>query len=260
VAVTVRERVRQARSLTKGGDKLEVVRLRLLNGFEVTRHDRVIALPMSAQRLVAFLALSHRLALRGYVAGTLWPEASEAHAGASLRSSLWRLHQSRLDLVRTTRRQLGLAPGVRVDVRVMADQARRLIDPDAECRPSDFDLELLSGDLLPDWYEEWVAVEREGIRQLRLHGLEAMSRRLTEMGHYGEAIQAALAAVSEEPLRESAHIALIQAHLAEGNAAEAIRHYSSYRRTLFDELGVDPSPAMEGLLDQFRVRDIAVTL
>jgi DNA-binding SARP family transcriptional activator len=259
MAVTVRERVRQVGSRSKGGDDLNPVRLRLLNGFELIRDGQAIVLPMSAQRLVAFLALTHRWALRGYVAGTLWPEASEEHAGASLRSSLWRLHQPRLDLVRTTRRQLGLAPGVRVDVTVMAAQAGRLIDPDAECRPSDFDLEPLTGDLLPDWYEEWVAVEREGIRQLRLHGLEAMSRRLTAMGRYGEAIQAALAAVAEEPLRESARIALLHAHLAEGNVAEAIRQYSSYRRILFDELGVDPSPAMEDLLNGFRVRDVAAT-
>jgi DNA-binding SARP family transcriptional activator len=76
-----------------------------------------------------------------------------------------------------------------------------------------------------------------------------MSMRLTAMGRFGEAIQAALTAVAEDLLRESAHMALIKAHLAEGNAAEAIRHYAGYRRTLFEELGVQPSPALEALLN-----------
>ncbi len=86
-----------------------------------------------------------------------------------------------------------------------------------------------------------------GARSGQLHSLTVAHR-------YGEAIQAALAAAAEEPLRESAHLALIQAHLAEGNVGEAIRHYSAYRRTLFDELGVDPSPALEDLVHQIHVR------
>jgi DNA-binding SARP family transcriptional activator len=257
--VSVSERLRRVRPGPEGAGESDALRLQLLNGFELTRQGRVITLPMSAERLVAFLALTRRWALRAYVAGTLWPDTTEEHAAASLRSTLWRLHQRGLELVRSTRRQVGLTPGVRVDARLMAATAGRLIDPDVECRSSDFDLQLLSGDLLPDWYEEWVAVEREALRQLRLHALEALCRRLTAMGRHGEAIQAALAAVADEPLRESAHIALIRVHLAEGNVGEAIRHYTAYRRVLFDELGVDPSPVMEGLLGRFRLRSIAAT-
>jgi len=229
-------------------DESNPTRLQLLNGFELARDGRASTVPMSAQRLIAFLALTDRLALRGYVAGTLWPEASEEHATASLRSALWRLHQLGLNLVGTTRSHIGLAPGVRVDVRIMAAQAARLIDPEAECYPSDFDLSLLSGDLLPDWYDEWVIIERERVRQIRLHGLEAMCRRLTALRRYADAIQAALAAVADEPLRESAHLAVVQVHLAEGNVTEAVRHFSAYRRTLLAELGVEPSPALEGVV------------
>jgi DNA-binding SARP family transcriptional activator len=234
-------------------DEFKPIRLQLLNGFDLARGGRATTVPMSAQRLIAFLALTDRLTLRGYVAGTLWPEASEEHATASLRSALWRLHLLGLNLVGTTRSHIGLAPGVRVDVRIMAAQAARLIDPDAECYPSDFDLSLLSRDLLPGWYDEWVIIERERVRQIRLHGLEAMCGRLTALGRYAEAIQAALAAVADEPLRESAHLAVVQVHLAEGNVAEALRHYSAYRRTLLEELGVEPSAALEGVVKGLHV-------
>ena len=86
----------------------------------------------------------------------------------------------------------------------------------------------LSADLLPDWYDDdWVLVEREQYHQLRLHALEAMCARLTSIGRFGQAVQAGLAAVQGEPLRESAHYILIKAHLAAGNRWEATRQYEA---------------------------------
>jgi DNA-binding SARP family transcriptional activator len=61
-------------------------------------------------------------------------------------------------------------------------------------------------------------------------------------------VQAGLAAVSGEPLRESAHRTLIHAHLAEGNPGEAVRQYHLYRRLLADELAIEPSAAIRALV------------
>ena len=66
----------------------------------------------------------------------------------------------------------------------------------------------LSGELLPDWYDDWVLLEAENWRQLRLHALEVLAGLLTAAGRYGDAAAAALAAVRADPLRESAHAAL----------------------------------------------------
>jgi hypothetical protein len=63
---------------------------------------------------------------------------------------------------------------------------------------------VLSADLLPDWYDDWVLLEAEDWRQLRLHALEALAGRLIALGCWGEAANAAGAAVRAEPLRESA--------------------------------------------------------
>jgi len=106
----------------------------------------------------------------------------------------------------------------------------------------------LTVDLLPDWYDDWVLVERERYNQLRLHAIEALCHHLTAAGHHAEAIDAGLAAVRAEPLRESAHQVLIRAHLAEGNRWEAVRQYERCRRLLLDELGVEPSRALQALL------------
>jgi DNA-binding SARP family transcriptional activator len=47
--------------------------------------------------------------------------------------------------------------------------------------------------------------------------------------------------VDIEPLRESAHKAVIQIHLHEGNRIEAIRQFRLYRNLLQHELGIEPS-------------------
>ena len=66
---------------------------------------------------------------------------------------------------------------------------------------------------------------RERHRQFRLPALEEVSCRHRRAQRYDLALRAALAAVSSEPLRESAHRAVIEVHLAEGNQSEAVRQF-----------------------------------
>lgn len=65
---------------------------------------------------------------------------------------------------------------------------------------------------------------------------------------------AGLAAVSRDPLRESGYRALVRAHLAEGNAGEALRSYNQYAGIAARELGIEPSQMMRSLLDTWRLR------
>jgi len=145
-----------------------------------------------------------------------------------------------------------LAPSVVVDHRRAVAHARRLLDPDVVGVGADFDECLLAGDLLPGWDDDWVVVERERIRQLRLHALEALCIRLAEQGQGGRAVDVGLLAVAAEPLRESAQRALVRAHQLDGNAAEALRQYASYRDLLADVLGLEPSRLMEDLVASVR--------
>ena len=223
-------------------------RLSLLGGFELRCAGRDVSVARSGQRLLALLALQGRPLERLWVAGTLWLDATEERAGASLRSALWRLPQpGGAAVVEATTTHLRLARDLAVDVHELADRARGLESP-AGPATADLDPSALASDLLPDWYDDWVVLERERYRQLRLHALEALCARLTQAGRFGAAVQAGLAAVAGEPLRESAHRTLIQAHLAEGNPGEAVRQYHLYRRLLTGELAIEPSPAIRELV------------
>lgn len=114
------------------------------------------------------------------------------------------------------------------------------------------DEEAFTRDLLPDWYEDWVVAERERYRQLRLHALESLCLEFVARRRFGSAVLAGIAAVSGEPLRESASAALIRAYLAEGNVGEAIRHYRWFRRLVWDELRVRPSRVMSTAIENVR--------
>jgi DNA-binding SARP family transcriptional activator len=231
-------------------------RLGLLDGFEVRHENGVVALPLSAQRLLAFLALRGRPLQRVYVAGVIWVDSSQEQANANLRTTLWRLRRPRCPLVRATSTHLALEDGVLVDVREAACRATRAIEHRAESN----DLPELceAGDLLPDWYDEWLLIERERFRQLRLHALEALCDDLVRAGLFAAATEAGLAAVAGEPLRESAHRGLIKAHLAEGNVGEAVRQYTIYRDLLGRELGLEPSSEMERLMQPLAARRVTV--
>jgi DNA-binding SARP family transcriptional activator len=204
---------------------------------------------MSAQRLVCFLALHEQPLLRTFVGGALWGDATQHRAEGSLRSALWRLPNPE-ELVALTSDHIGLSPTVAVDYREGAALAHRVLDPSQDLDDvSQVNDEVLSADLLPDWTEDWVLMERERYHQLRLRALEALCRRLTASGGFGQAVQAGLAAVAGEPLRESARRALIEAHLAEHNVAAAVREYQSFSRLLLLEMGLSPSPELSSLVE-----------
>jgi DNA-binding SARP family transcriptional activator len=222
--------------------------LSLLNAFELRSDGEVVSLPLSAQRLLAFVALHDHALLRVYVAGTLWTDTSEERAAASLRSSLWRLNRSGHRPVTATSTHLRLAPDVDVDIHQAFELAHRLLDGSAGRDAVAPIAARLDGELLPDWYDDWVLFERERFRQLGLHALEALADQLITAGRLGQALEAALAAVHSEPLRESAHRVLIRVHLAEGNGVEALRQYELCRRLLHERLGLDPSAQLDELV------------
>jgi DNA-binding SARP family transcriptional activator len=205
--------------------------------------------PEGSKRLLVFVALRRRRVERRYAAGLLWPLGSDDRAAGNLRSALWRLHGADIDLMDVDKCSLRLRDDVAVDVELARDWAAGLI---SGTTPAD-ELTITSSwyaalDLLPGWYDDWVVVERERLRQRMLHGLEALSHRLVTEGRLAEAVEAAMVAVSVEPLRESAQRALVLAHLAEGNRVEGRRCFDAYREVLRRDLGAEPAPELTALV------------
>lgn len=232
--------------------------LTLLRSFELCRGYRRIPLPAVTQRLVAFVALRGGVLSRDYVAGVLWIDHRQDTANASLRTALWRLKRLCGPVIDAAPSNLSLSSDVTVDVHQVAALARRVGQDGSDCDQDDIDTLMMAGELLPDWYDDWVVIDRERFRQTRLHALDTLCEGLTREGRYGMAVEVGLTAIAAEPLRESAHRAVMRAHLEEGNLAEAIRQYDLCRRLLHG-IGVEPSGEIEALRSRCRRGDAAVT-
>jgi DNA-binding SARP family transcriptional activator len=234
------------------------LRLILLGGFALLLDGREAYLATNAQRVLAWLCVGRRTHLaeaRSVLAERLWTETTVERAQASLRTALWRIRQADTRLVATVHDHVRLGSQVRVDVHDSLAQAERLLSDHEELAVEDARIEPLTQDLLPGWDDDWLLLERERVRQIHLHALEALSARLCACGRFHRAVDAGIAAVAAEPLRESAHNALIAAHLGEGNVAEAHRQYRRYRQMLWDELRLSPLHTFEELISRSGGRD-----
>lgn len=221
-------------------------RLEMLGGFDLYLEGRPVALPISAQRLLAVLAVRDRPARRSWLAGTLWLDKGEERAAANLRSTLWRLRQPGLELVVADGDRLQLDDSIDVDLYRLRQVAWSILRDGAVERTAVPEV-LLAGDLLPDWYDDWVILEQERTRQLRMHALEELCHAFATLDRAGAAVEAGLLAVQCDPLRESAQRALITAYLSEGNRSDAVRQIRSYALLLRSELGIEPSAALRDL-------------
>lgn len=238
-------------TLVDSAELTRPLRLRLLGGLTLLQGLEEVALPMSAQRLIALLALRDRPLSRIYLAGLLWPDCPAERSLADLRTALWRANHACRSVVAIAGMCLSLRAEVQVDVRGLIAFGRAAADRTATSATTELagiSWWELSQDLLPDWYDEWLVHDREQVRQLRLHALESLSEELSLRGRHVAAIQTSLAAVMLEPFRETAHAALIRAHLAEGNRSEALRQFRRCQDLLAAGLSVEPSEAIRQLI------------
>lgn len=216
----------------------ERVHVRLLGGFRVDTPDGTLDVPLSAQRLVAYLGLQERPVNRRRAAGVLWPEVDDDRAGANLRSTVWRARRAGR-LIEATRGSLRLEPAVDVDVRRLAGYAEVLAEhAGAGALPQGVRFDC---DLLPGWYDDWVVEERERLRQIVLGALGRLVPALIASGRAAEAVEIGQQAVRLEPLSETSHRSLIAAYLAAGDRARAVCQFREHAALLRSEMGLGPS-------------------
>jgi SARP family transcriptional regulator, regulator of embCAB operon len=101
--------------------------------------------------------------------------------------------------------------------------------------------------LLPGDDGAWVAARRRELGDVRVRALSVLAHACLRSGDPAEAATWAKQVVALEPFRETGYRALMEAHVASGNRAEALRVYERCRRLLADELGAYPSPETEAV-------------
>jgi DNA-binding SARP family transcriptional activator len=223
--------------------------VRLLDRFSVRAGGRLVALPAACQRLITIVAVDPRGAEASVIRSVLWCALAPDARAARLRAVMWRVRREcpgllkaragRVELVQTA--EVDLHGATRLAAAVLRDERGRAGDGAVTST-----LGWLEEDLLPDWCEPWLEPHQRSYRELRLRALERLAQRLPGQGLSAYAIEAALHVIRDDPYRESAHQLLIAAHISEGNAAEAVQHFRTLRRTLREDLGVEPTAPLPG--------------
>ncbi len=216
------------------------LRIHVLGGFRVVSSGSTVAVSPNAARLLARLAVHDQPVPRSRIAGDFWPTLTERRALANVRAAVWRLTEPCRSLVSSTGTLLSIADFVQVDLKAASDVVHDLLAGQVHVHPKPAAVALLCQPLLPGWNDEWLAFERERIRQLHIHALEILGQMCLRTGDSLSAVDIGIRCVGAEPLRESAHVLLIQAYLACGNRADARRCYDHYSDLLRRELDLEP--------------------
>jgi len=94
---------------------------------------------------------------------------------------------------------------------------------------------------LPDEPHQWAQLQRAALTRIWRRALLVLSTVSTASGQYELGIQHAADALAAERFDELACQALMRAHAAAGNRAEALRVYAACRKLFREELGAEPS-------------------
>lgn len=99
-------------------------------------------------------------------------------------------------------------------------------------------------------FDDWLLAHRERLGRLALDALTELVQFHERRGDYASAEQAARRQIGIEPWREEPHRQLMRLLAYQGRRSAALHQYAQLRETLWNELGVEPSPQTAALREQ----------
>ncbi|MEJ2304643.1 MAG: protein kinase, partial [Anaerolineales bacterium] len=197
-----------------------------------------------AQSLLAYLLLNPKQPIRREkLAGLIWPASTESNARGNLRHALWRVRKS-LDshgdaylYADDLTISLQLQKGDWVDANILDTRIQDDLSTDAL-------IEIVSvygGELLPGFYEDWVATERERLKTVFEGKMDLLLDRLVAESRWEDAIKWGGRWISLGFTPEHAYRAMMIAHARLGDLGKAAAVYQRCVLALERDLGVQPS-------------------
>jgi DNA-binding SARP family transcriptional activator len=234
------------------------MKFQILGPLEVEDDGREIPLggPKPRALLAVLLLHPNEVVPADRLIDELWGGDSREGGAGALRVNVARLRKALPEGVLTTR-----SPGY--SIRVAPDELdlhrfERLVDEgrgllarglatDASQRLRQA-LSLWRGPALADFaYESFAQPAIARLDEIRLAATELRIEADLALGRHDELVGELEALVAEHPLRERLRGSLMTALYRSGRQAEALDAYQHGRRTLVDELGIEPSPALQEL-------------
>jgi YVTN family beta-propeller protein len=109
-------------------------------------------------------------------------------------------------------------------------------------------------------YDSFAQIEIARLEELRLSGVEERIEVDLALGLHRELIPELESLLSKNPLRERLRGLLMLALYRSGRQAQALDAYQQARRTLVDELGIEPTPALQRLEQAILQQDESLEL
>jgi DNA-binding SARP family transcriptional activator/tRNA A-37 threonylcarbamoyl transferase component Bud32 len=246
------------------------MRFQVLGPLEAWEGGGRLALGGPKQRLVLahLLLRANQVVAADRLIDQVWGEEPPDAARSALQAYVSRLRRS-LGAGRLQGRPPGYvlrAAPEEVDLLGFEDlvgQARRraAAEPRAALRLLDEALALWRGPALADLAAEpSLGPELARLEELRLAAREERMDALLVLGRHGEVVAELEQLTREQPLRERLWGQRLLALYRSGRQAEALGAYQQARQTLAEELGIDPSPALQRLHQQVLRQDAALEL
>jgi DNA-binding SARP family transcriptional activator len=237
----------------------ESARVQLCGTFAVELLGRRVdnLLPGRQGRLLfAYLVVSRLLPVsRNSLIDALWGDAPPADAGGALNALISKTRavvggdvlRGRSELILT------LPEPAQVDVEAalsklhVAESAVAIGDWRRAWTPSLSAVFVTRRTFLPEVEAPWADAWRRRLADVRVRATECYVKACLGIGgsELPSAERAARELVDAAPFRESGHLLLMRALAARGNVAEALAAYERLRVSLRDELGVNPSEAVQ---------------
>jgi predicted ATPase/DNA-binding SARP family transcriptional activator len=236
---------------------------RVLGPLEIACGDRLV--PVAAPRQRALLAIlllrANEVVSSERLIEELWGETAPPTAASALRVHVAQLRQALGSVMPTDRLLVTRAPGYALMVgpdqldlhrfeRLVQEGDRALADGrrlEAAQALRDA-LALWRGPALADLaYEPFAQTEVARLEELRLGAIEKRVEADLALGRHADLVAELEALVAENPLREGFRRQLMLALYRSGRQAEALAAYQDARRTLLDELGIEPGPSLQRL-------------
>ena len=201
---------------------------------------------------------------RQVIAGTFWPDSTDAQALTNLRRELHHLRQVLGDepsLVVTSRDLCWRdTPTCHVDVRTFAIEREAALaaaaagDSEGIAAHATAAVDQYQGDLLPGVYDDWLLEARSALQRQCADLCDLLSATRARTGDLTGAVDAARRRIQLQPLEEVGYrtLMLLQADL--GDRAGAVSTYHHCASVLERELGVLPDPAIQQAFQRLMAR------